>query len=43
MFFSVDPVDIANYADTNKPLHYRKNKYEVENRLGIASVKLFFH
>ena len=41
MSFSIDSVDTASYADDNTPYTIWKNKCEVENKLEIASVKLF--
>ena len=38
MFFLVDSVDIAGYTDNNSPCTIGKNKYELENKLQIASV-----
>ena len=40
MFFSIDSVDIASYADDNTP-YTTTYKWEVENKLEIVSVKLF--
>ena len=44
-FFLLDSVDIASYAGDNNPHAIGKNKFEIENNLKIASVKLFkwFH
>ena len=41
MSFSIDSVDTTSYADDNTPYTIWKNKCEVENKLEIASVKLF--
>ena len=39
-FILVDSEDIASYADDNTLYSIRKNKYGVENKLEIVSVKL---
>ena len=39
-FILVDSEDIARYADDNTLYSIRKNKYGVENKLEVASVKL---
>ena len=39
-FILVDSEDIASYADDNTLYSIRKNKYGVENKLEVASVKL---
>ena len=41
MSFSIDSVDTASSADDNTRYTIWKNKCEVENKLKIASVKLF--
>ena len=40
MFFLGDSVDIANYVDNDTPYSIGKSKYEVENKLPMAAVKL---
>ena len=39
-FILVDSEDIASYADDNTLYSIRKNKYGVENKLEVASIKL---
>ena len=45
MFFLVDSVYIADYADDTTPCTFGKNECEVESKLKMASIKLFkwFH
>ena len=45
MFFMVDNIDIASYADDNTPYSKGKSQYDLETKLQKASVKLFkwFH
>ena len=45
MFFMVDNVDIASYADDNTPYSVGKSQCDLETKLQKASVKLFkwFH
>ena len=45
MFFFVDNIDIACYADDNTPYNVGKSQRELERKLQRASVKLFklFH
>ena len=45
MFFMVDNIDIASYADDNTPYSVGKSQCDLETKLKKASVKLFkwFH
>ena len=45
MFFMVDNIDIASYADDNTPYSVGKSQCDLETKLQKASVKLFkwFH
>ena len=45
MFFMVDHLDIASYADDNTPYSKGKSQYDLETKLQKASVKLYkwFH
>ena len=45
MFFMIDNIDIASYADDNNPYSVEKSQYDLETKLQKASVKLFkwFH
>ena len=41
MFFMLDTIDIASYADDNTPYSVGKNQCDLETKLQKASVKLF--
>ena len=41
MFFVVDNIDIASYADDNTPYSVGKSQCDLETKLQNASVKLF--
>ena len=41
MFFMVDNIDIASYADDNTPYSVGKSQCDLEKKLQKASVKLF--
>ena len=41
MFFMVDNIDIASYADDNIPYSVGKNQCDLETKLQKASAKLF--
>lgn len=41
MFFLIDTVDIASYADDNTPSIIGKKLYKVEKKIEIALAKLF--
>ena len=41
MFFMVDNIDIAIYADDNTPYSVRKSQCDLETKLEKASVNLF--
>ena len=45
MFFMLDNIDIAGYADDNTPYSVGKSQYDLETKLQKTSVKLFkwFH
>ena len=45
MFFMVDNIDIASYADDNTPYSVGKSQCDLETKLQKTSVKLFkwFH
>ena len=45
MFFMVDNIDIASYADDNTPFSVGKSQCDLETKLKKASVKIFkwFH
>ena len=45
MFFKIDNIHIASYADDNTPYGVGKNQYDLETKLQKTSVKLFkwFH
>ena len=40
MFFMVDNIDIASYADDNTPYSVRKRQCDLETKLQKASVKI---
>ena len=41
MFFMIDNIDIASYADDNTPYSAGKGQCDIEAKLQKASVKLF--
>ena len=41
MFFMVDNIDIASYADDNTPFSVGKSQCDLETKLKKASVKIF--
>ena len=41
MFFMIDNIDIASYADDNTPYSAGKGQCDIEAKLQRASVKLF--
>ena len=41
MFFIVDNIDIASYADDNTPYNVGKSQCNLETKLQKASVKFF--
>ena len=41
MFFMIDNIDIASYADDNNPYSAGKGQCDIEAKLQKASVKLF--
>ena len=41
MFFMVDNIDVASYADDNTPYSVGKSQRDVETKLQKASIKLF--
>ena len=40
MFFMIDNIDIASYADDNTPYNVGKSKFDLEIKLQQASIKL---
>ena len=41
MFFMIDNIDIASYADDNNPYNAGKGQCDIEAKLQKASVELF--